>query len=460
MEITKCCSLQVVAHALLREACPPRTLPEITAPAAGELKDAIDALLQLGRGDESVTSLHGDSDAPATPEMPIQPAQMAAGGILAATLSRDIDLYLSLLSPLLESDRSYQKATLGALRDCIAEALPGASVALFGSRAAGLHLPGGDVDALLRTAPGAAVGESVAEILQDAASVIRSRKLAHHGRVLRLLHVRVPLLRFAVAPQLGGLRVDLSAQTGPGSLQAAEWTTAQCRAQPLLRPLVLVLKRLLHQGGLADASVGGLGGHALVNLVAAFLWDQSATRGGSALSPGEALLGILDLYGRRFDYEAFAVDCSGAESGRPCLVPLEAATLEGWPAARAGNALARGKRVHVRCPVTLSVDVAAPCTRIGAVATLFSSTLDLLRGPSGFGALDGHPAGSHTGGSQSMDSLVLLAPVLGLGAWEGGSLPGAEGRSSRSLLPAAGKRRSSQRRRRGDAQGRTPLITL
>lgn len=54
-------------------------------------------------------------------------------------------------------------------------------------------------------------------------------------------------------------------------LQARDFTLRLCAMNPMLTPLVLVLKQFLLENGLHDAYMGGLPSHALVVMVASML---------------------------------------------------------------------------------------------------------------------------------------------------------------------------------------------
>ena len=67
-----------------------------------------------------------------------------------------------------------------------------------------------------------------------------------------------------------GFALDLTVGATNG-LKAVDWIKARVAEFPELRPLVLVLKKLLKTHGLDDASTGGCGGYLLVSLAVAHL---------------------------------------------------------------------------------------------------------------------------------------------------------------------------------------------
>ena len=120
---------------------------------------------------------------------------------------------------------------------------------------------------------------------------------------------KVPIIKM----HTGAYAVDLTVGAANG-LAAVEWIRQQVRAFPPMRPLVLVLKRLLKLHALDDASTGGCGGYLLVSLVVSHLracGDEAKSAGADL---GALLIGFLFRYGRDFDYGRTAV-AAGRASG-------------------------------------------------------------------------------------------------------------------------------------------------
>ena len=93
----------------------------------------------------------------------------------------------------------------------------------------------------------------------DAAAKIEKMRDARQERLVQraqgIYTAKVPIIKM----HTGAYAVDLTVGAANG-LAAVEWIRQQVRAFPPMRPLVLVLKRLLKLHALDDASTGGCGG--------------------------------------------------------------------------------------------------------------------------------------------------------------------------------------------------------
>jgi non-canonical poly(A) RNA polymerase PAPD5/7 len=214
------------------------------------------------------------------------------------------------------AEAAARTAAVDRLRSVVATIWPAASVAVFGSTAAGLALPTSDVDcAVLGAAspdPPSALRALAAGLLRDGVAV----------DIQVIARARVPIAKYTDAAS--GLAIDAALDGGSGGPPAAAAAAAWLRALPALRPLLTVLKTVLHQRELAEVYTGGLGSYALLVMVAAFLVDKQATTGrGGGAGGGEACLGTLllecvDLYGRRLNTHAVGVTL---RAGSPVFFP-------------------------------------------------------------------------------------------------------------------------------------------
>ena len=84
--------------------------------------------------------------------------------------------------------------------------------------------------------------------------ILRQERLVQ--RAQGIYTAKVPIIKM----HTGAYAVDLTVGAANG-LAAVEWIRQQVRAFPPMRPLVLVLKRLLKLHALDDASTGGCGGY-------------------------------------------------------------------------------------------------------------------------------------------------------------------------------------------------------
>jgi non-canonical poly(A) RNA polymerase PAPD5/7 len=194
---------------------------------------------------------------------------------------------------------------------------PEARVEVFGSGATGLALKDADIDlVVLGAGPQGAAGgggfskadhAEVVRVLRKIEKALQRTKIVWKACVIST--AKVPIVKM----NAGKHAVDLSVGAANG-LAAVGWIRQQVMALAALRPLVLVLKRLLKTHHLDDASTGGCGGYLLVSLVVSHLRQCGAS--GSAPNPntGALLLGFLRRFGHDFDYGRVAV-AAGRASG-------------------------------------------------------------------------------------------------------------------------------------------------
>lgn len=106
-------------------------------------------------------------------------------------------------------------------------------------------------------------------------------------------------------------------------LITSDYTQQACQRLPLLRPLALVIKRLLRQHSLHDPYSGGLCGYGVTLLAARYLLDHPDTD-----DLGVALHGFLSFFGERFDPRTMGVRVRSGESY--ILYDGDAQTLPAW----------------------------------------------------------------------------------------------------------------------------------
>ena len=403
--------LAVVAAALAR-ALTEVVTAESSTPLAVHVSDAAARLAQKHQQAAAAGRLRGTGAAQDEIEtQDVDVAMPAVSAAAVALLTQHQASWLLSVDSILQSETRAEMGAVHAVRDAMAKAIPGCSLQVFGSRAAGLHLPGSDVDLLLRLPPqprpqkpgssSAAQPKPSREMARDAlysAKRALSRARLLDANVLLLPRARVPLLRFTTP---NGMRCDLScdggdecsaAATGPA---AAEWALQQATAEPALRPLVLSLKALVRAAHLDDPSTGGVGGHALTNMAVAYLRSAHAPGGaGTAVPPanlsaGHLLLGCLHFYGRVFDYSTTAISVRETQP----FMTIRSAVRQGWAAPRRrhvhgqpqlkkGLTLGDGPvqllRLHIRDPLQDEADVGAPTTRVSALAEYLAEAFDAL----------------------------------------------------------------------------------
>lgn len=201
---------------------------------------------------------------------------------------------------------------------------------------------------------------------------MRSRIVQPHDALL-IPRARVPLLRLRTSAIHGNMHVDVCAESSEAAgashapERAAAWAARAAAENRTLRSTVLFLKALLGQHSLGDASLGGVSGHCLANLVVAHARAKPHLQ-----THGDALLSFLRLYGFDFNFETTCVT-AGADAP---FCSTEEALRSGWPSStRAGRC-----RLRVRDPVRPTADVGAPTTRTDEVASLFRATFSTLMG--------------------------------------------------------------------------------
>ena len=216
-----------------------------------------------------------------------------------------------------EADTRRREAVCARMRAAIARSFPSARLEVFGSGATGLALKDADIDLVVlgvgpvASAMGGGFGRAdrpeLVSTLRKIEKILRQERLVQ--RAQGIYTAKVPIIKM----HTGAYAVDLTVGAANG-LAAVEWICQQVRAFPPMRPLVLVLKRLLKLHALDDASTGGCGGYLLVSLVVSHLracGDEAKSAGADL---GALLIGFLFRYGRDFDYGRTAV-AAGRASG-------------------------------------------------------------------------------------------------------------------------------------------------
>ena len=216
-----------------------------------------------------------------------------------------------------DADARRRESVCAKMRAAIVRAFPSARLEVFGSGATGLALKDADIDLVVlgvgpvASATGGGFGRAdrseLVSVLRKIEKILRRERLVQSAQ--GIYTAKVPIIKM----HTGAYAVDLSVGAANG-LAAVEWIREQVRAFPPLRPLVLVLKRLLKTHALDDASTGGCGGYLLVSLAVSHLracGDEAKSQGADL---GALLVGFLRRYGRDFDYARTAV-AAGRASG-------------------------------------------------------------------------------------------------------------------------------------------------
>jgi hypothetical protein len=200
----------------------------------------------------------------------------------AITLHEEVLALVDLLEPLAEED-ALRRDSIARLRHIVTANFGACEVSVFGSLRAGCALPESDVDVTLigsQFPTGSIRGRPAAMApLRRLDQLLRASNHAFRGTlrgdrgpgvsgVLSLPNARVPIIKWS--DWQTGVDMDVSFNMPEGS-HTSQWVRQRIDAWPCFRPLLLVLKLLLKQRGLADPANGGVGSFTLAVMIASFL---------------------------------------------------------------------------------------------------------------------------------------------------------------------------------------------
>jgi non-canonical poly(A) RNA polymerase PAPD5/7 len=186
---------------------------------------------------------------------------------------------------------------------------PGGRLKPFGSFAAGLYLPTGDMDLVFlrhsfrgtRISSNGRLAKPRLETVRAFANFIRTQGLAQ-GMVKPIVHAKVPIIKFV--DRVSGLKVDLSFDNDTGI--TANETFHKWKLQyPAVPILVSIIKHFLMMRGLNDVAFGGLGGFSIICLVTSLVQHFPSTSQPRNL--GLMLMEFFNLYGNLFNRHDVAI---------------------------------------------------------------------------------------------------------------------------------------------------------
>lgn len=190
---------------------------------------------------------------------------------------------------------------ISRLQNTFSKLEPGCQLKPFGSFAAGLYLPIGDMDLVLIT-PGARGVKNPKRLFWFIRSALERQGIAVAGSLRPIPKAKVPIIKFVDA--ITGLKVDLSFNSDTGIV--ANNTVQQWKAQyPVMPILVAVIKQYLMIRGLNDVAFGGLGGFSTICLVTSLIQHHVAPVQISNL--GHLLLEFFHFYGHVLNKEDIAI---------------------------------------------------------------------------------------------------------------------------------------------------------
>jgi non-canonical poly(A) RNA polymerase PAPD5/7 len=180
----------------------------------------------------------------------------------------------------------------------------------FGSYAAGLYLPTGDMDLVFLTRkyrPNVIPDKSEVRIpLNMFDRFLRNRRIADPSSIVVIRHAKVPIIKFV--DRISGLKVDLCFDNDSG-FTAIDTFKKWKKEHPLMPNLVSIIKQFLMIRGMNDVATGGLGGFSTICLVTSFmqLYPRLNAMTGQAPNLGELLLEFFDFYGNVFERDSVAI---------------------------------------------------------------------------------------------------------------------------------------------------------
>jgi non-canonical poly(A) RNA polymerase PAPD5/7 len=207
---------------------------------------------------------------------PTMISQTTLTHLATSTLHQQILDHAISVSTELRAQHHRRAEAIQVIRAAASQRWPQASVHVYGSMygpvASQLALPSSDIDVvvcgLLPRSPqctDAMILEKMMEFL--------SHQPQHRSDQSHIVRVQG---RSVLRLDKGQLSVDVTVDdTRHSGLRTSEFVRQATENLPLLRPLVLVVKRLLHFHGLSDPFTGGLSGYAVVLLTMRFLLDCS-----------------------------------------------------------------------------------------------------------------------------------------------------------------------------------------
>ena len=195
-----------------------------------------------------------------------------------------------------------------------------AQIHRFGSGATGLALKDADLDLVIlgvgpQSVKGGGGGFTRSEKqllvghLRTIARTLRNKGVCKRAEIISSAKVPIAKLDAYHQGSRTTIKLDLAIGVSNG-LAAAEWIREQVEEFTALKPLVLVLKRLLQIHKLNNAATGGCGGYLLISLVVSHLKQCTPAMRVKKDGLGDLLLGFFRRFGVMFDYGSTAVAAS------------------------------------------------------------------------------------------------------------------------------------------------------
>lgn len=180
----------------------------------------------------------------------------------------------------------------------------------FGSYAAGLYLPTGDLDLVYLLHPGKRQPRTMSGLapklplrqFQRCSAFLNNQGIAEPDTIKVIYQAKVPIIKYV--DRRSGLKVDLCFNNESG-LDANETFQLWKDRYPIMPIIVAIVKHFLMIRGLNDVATGGLGGFSTICLVTCLVQHMPSL---SLLSNlGQILLEFFNLYGNLFNRNAVAI---------------------------------------------------------------------------------------------------------------------------------------------------------
>jgi len=230
-------------------------------------------------------------------------------------LHNNIVAHTHAVSTQIRSQHRVRTKAVAAIQATVHSIWPQGRVCVYGSmygdsNYSQLALPTSDMDIvvcnLFPRAPGC-TDTVILEKLKDALRKMHGNDIAQSKIAQAASHSVLRLLK-------GQIPIDITvADAAHRGLASAEFVQLACERLPLLRPIVLVVKRLLHQHGLSNPLTGGLSGYSVVLLTVRYLLDREA-QNPELQDLGVLLCDMLRFYGECFSAHTMGVRVRPGES--------------------------------------------------------------------------------------------------------------------------------------------------
>ncbi|XP_055297756.1 non-canonical poly(A) RNA polymerase protein Trf4-1-like [Sitodiplosis mosellana] len=212
----------------------------------------------------------------------------------AVELHTEIEQFFEYMQPT-RTERALRERVVARIKSVFYQLWPHAQLKLFGSVVIGLALPTSDIDLV-------GVGVSVPNRLQLLATQILANNVAEPNSITIIDSATVPIIKFVDRES----KINIDMKLCCDSSERQEVLMSEYKQKyPKFVKLTLVLKLLMKERGLNVRFTGGITSHALTLMVINYLQTHPEDNNGANL--GDSLLGLLELYGRKFNYTSTGI---------------------------------------------------------------------------------------------------------------------------------------------------------